>query len=189
MTGERAHYELAAGRRDEAETLRSAMATQSSAGRLIPEQVWDAADLPQLELVNGRPSGSAMPLVWAHSEYIKLARSLRDGRVFDLPPQTVRRYQIEKQDTTFGVWRFNHKCRTISAGKILRVETLAPARIHWGTDGWQAVHDTATRDTGLGTYLADLPTQALLRGSIINFTFYWPKEGRWENVDFAVRIE
>jgi glucoamylase len=55
--------------------------------------------------------------------------------------------------------------------------------------GRQAVHDTATRDTGLGTYLADLPTQALLRGSIINFTFYWPKEGRWENVDFAVRIE
>jgi glucoamylase len=26
-----------------------------------------------------------MPLVWAHAEYVKLARSLRDGRVFDTP--------------------------------------------------------------------------------------------------------
>ena len=34
-----------------------------------------------------------MPLVWAHAEYIKLLRSLRDGRVFDTPPQPVERYQ------------------------------------------------------------------------------------------------
>jgi len=43
----------------------------------------------------GHPSGSAMPLVWAHAEYLKLQRSLRDGRVFDLPPQTVQRYLKE----------------------------------------------------------------------------------------------
>jgi glucoamylase len=189
LVGERAHYELAAGRRDEADRLRTVMAAQSNAGRLVPEQVWDTTDLSQRELLNGRPSGSAMPLVWAHSEYIKLARSLRDGRVFDLPPQTVQRYQIEKQDTTFAVWRFNHKCRTISAGKILRVETLAPALIHWGTDSWQGLKDTATRDTGLGIHLADLLTQALPVGSVINFTFYWLEAGRWENVDFIVRIE
>ena len=40
----------------------------------------------------GGPSGSAMPLVWAHSEHIKLLRSLRDGAVFDMPPQGVKRY-------------------------------------------------------------------------------------------------
>jgi glucoamylase len=189
LVGERAHYELAAGHRDEAEKLRLVMAAQSGAGRLIPEQVWDASDFPQLELFNGRPSGSAMPLVWAHAEYIKLTRSLRDGRVFDLPPQTVQRYQKGKQDTAFGVWRFNHKRRTLPEGRLLRLETLAPSLIHWGTDGWQAVHDTETRDTGLGIYLADLPTQALPVGSVINFTFYWPEAGRWESVDFAVRIE
>jgi hypothetical protein len=31
-------------------------------------------------------SGSAMALVWAHSEYVKLRRSLHDDRVFDTPP-------------------------------------------------------------------------------------------------------
>ena len=31
----------------------------------------------------GRSAGSAQPLVWAHSEYVKLLRSKSDGRVFD----------------------------------------------------------------------------------------------------------
>jgi glucoamylase len=72
------------------------MAGQTSPGGLIPEQVWDAADIPERELFNGHPSGAAMPLVWAHAEYVKLLRSLKDGRVFDMPPQTVQRYQVEK---------------------------------------------------------------------------------------------
>ena len=64
-------------------------------GGLLPGQVWDAADLPDKELYFGRPSGSAMPLVWTHAEYVKLRRSLADGRVFDMPPQTVQRYLVE----------------------------------------------------------------------------------------------
>ena len=91
LAGERAHYELARGNRDAAETLLHVMEAQTSTGGFIPEQVWDAADISDLELFNGKPSGSAMPLMWAHAEYIKLRRSLRDGRVFDMPPQTVQR--------------------------------------------------------------------------------------------------
>jgi glucoamylase len=37
---------------------------------MIPEQVWDAPDIPERFLFNGYPTGSGMPLVWAHSEYI-----------------------------------------------------------------------------------------------------------------------
>ena len=40
----------------------------------------------------------------------------------------------------------------------LRIETRAPAVVHWSTDGWQTVHDIATRDTTLGVHVADLPT-------------------------------
>jgi glucoamylase len=96
LAGERAHYELARGDRAEATRLLRVMAGQTSPGGLIPEQVWDAADIPERELFNGHPSGSAMPLVWAHAEYVKLLRSLKDGRVFDMLPQTVQRYQVEK---------------------------------------------------------------------------------------------
>ena len=146
LTGERAHYELAAGRSDNAKRLLTAMESFANEGGLISEQVWDAPDIPERELHLGRPSGSAMPLVWAHAEYLKLRRSLRDGRVFDLPPQTVQRYLIEKTVSPRLVWRFNHKIRTMPAGKLLRIETLAPAVIHWTADDWHTVQDVTTRE-------------------------------------------
>ncbi len=130
-----------------------------------------------------------MPLVWAHAEYVKLCRSLRDGRVFDMPPQPVQRYQVEKKVARHFIWRFNHKCRQMPAGKTLRVETLAPAMVHWSTDRWHTTRDSQTRDTGLGIHLVDLPTDNLRAGSWIDFTFYWPESQRWEQTDFAVVVE
>jgi glucoamylase len=92
LAGERAHYELAAGRPEVAVHLLGVMRAQASDGGMLPEQVWDGPDIPERELFNGRPSGSAMPLVWAHAEYAKLVRSLHDGRVFDMPQQAYERY-------------------------------------------------------------------------------------------------
>ncbi|MCB1229340.1 MAG: glucan 1,4-alpha-glucosidase [Verrucomicrobiae bacterium] len=92
LAGERAHYELARGDTDAAKNLAEALENFASFTGLIPEQVWDADDIPENELFRGRPSGSAMPLVWAHSEYLKLIRSLKDGAVFDRPGICVRRY-------------------------------------------------------------------------------------------------
>jgi glucoamylase len=180
---------LAAGRSAEAERLRGHHAEQASDGGMIPEQVWDSTDLPRRELFNGRPSGSAMPLVWAHAEYVKLVRSLRDGKVFDLPPQTVERYLVAKTRSPFAFWRFNHKCGSMPGGKTLRVETLAPAVVHWSADAWHHTHDTPTRDTGLGAHYADLATGALPAGSALRFTFYWPEADRWEGEDFALEVE
>ena len=57
-----------------------------------------------------------MPLVWAHAEYVKLRRSLRDGAVFDLPPQTVKRYLVERTVSPRMLWRFNQKIRTLRSG-------------------------------------------------------------------------
>jgi glucoamylase len=88
------------------------MKAQAGPGHFFPEQIWDAADIPGRELLNGHPSGSAMPSVWAHAEYIKFVRSLRDGRVFDLPPQTVKPHLTEKIVSPHMVWRFNHKIRS-----------------------------------------------------------------------------
>jgi glucoamylase len=189
LTGERAHYELAVGNYAGAEKLRRALESFANEGGMLSEQLWDAPDIPERELYFGRPSGSAMPLVWAHAEYVKLRRSLRDGRVFDMPPQPAQRYLVDKRDSRHGIWRFNHKSRTLTAGRILRVETLAPAVVHWSADGWRTVHDTDTRDTSLGVHLADLPTSEVPSGSLITFTFFWRGTDRWEGRDFAVTVE
>jgi glucoamylase len=76
MTGERAHYEIAAGNFKEAQRLKKAMESFANEGGMIPEQLWDADDIPERELFFGKPSGSAMPLVWAHAEYLKLSISI-----------------------------------------------------------------------------------------------------------------
>ena len=190
LAGERAHYELAAGRPKEAEVLLSMIESCTSGnGRLLPEQVWDADDIPALELLRGKPTGSACPLVWAHSEYIKLRRSLRDGKIFDQPPQTVQRYLVEKPVRQVFGWRFNNKTRTVPRNKKLRIVLLNPALVHWSIDGWNSSHDTNTRDTGLGIYTLDLPTASLPAASKVVFTFYWPQENRWEGKDFSVVVE
>jgi glucoamylase len=188
LTGERAHYELAAGRIENAKRLLAALESFANEGGLISEQVWDAPDIPERELHFGRPSGSAMPLVWAHAEHLKLRRSLLDGRVFDLPPQTVRRYLTEKTVSPRMVWRFNHRIRAIPAGKILRIETLAPAVIHWSADDWSTIQDITSHDVGLGIHVADLAINALPDGRLVKFTFYWPDADHWEGTDFAVRV-
>lgn len=189
LAGERAHYELAAGRPEVAEELLSVVELSTESGRLIPEQVWDQPDIPALELFFGKPSGSACPLVWAHSEYIKLRRSIRDGKIFDLPPQTVERYQARKQKAQFFGWRFNNKPRSIPPGKQLRLVVLAPAMVRWSFDQWATWHDSSTRDTGLGVQAADIPCDQLVPGREIAFTFYWPQEQRWEGVNFSVVVE
>jgi glucoamylase len=189
LAGERAHYALAAGHRDEAEALLSVIENSTTGqSRLLPEQVWDEADIPALELFRGKPTGSACPLVWAHSEYVKLRRSIRDGKVFDQPPQTVKRYLVDKTVRQFFGWRFNNKTRSIPSHKTLRIVLLTPGRVHWSVDNWATFHDTDTRDTDLGIHILDLPTASLPPGAQAKFTFFWPAENRWEGTDYCVTV-
>lgn len=191
LVGERAHYELAAGRIEEATRLLAAMEAFANQGGLLPEQIWDAPDVGERELFLGRSSGSAMPLVWAHAEYLKLRRSLADGRVFDLPPQSQNRYVHGHHPSPYAIWRFSEKSHAATAGKVLRLETIAPSVVHWSSDGWNTVHDTGTRDTGTGLNVADLPTASLEPGTMVQFTFFWPAADRancWEGQDYSVAM-
>ncbi len=188
LTGERGHYELQRGNGKQAEKMLLAMERFSNESGLISEQVWDTDDIPGRELFFGRPSGSAMPLVWAHAEYIKLLRSLRDGKVFDRVPGTYERYVIKKTGSHLSSWKFNHKCRDIRKGGTLRIETTAPALVHWSADGWHTEHDTRSRDTGMGMYVSDIGTADMAAGTSILFTFYWPAQGRWEGLDYSVLV-
>ncbi|UVK39813.1 glucan 1,4-alpha-glucosidase [Mesorhizobium sp. AR10] len=189
LVGERAHYELAAGRKEKAASLLKTFEGSAGPGGLLPEQVWDGPDLPERELRHGGPSGSAKPLVWAHSEHIKLLRSLQDGAVFDMPPQGVKRYIEDRTTSPLRTWRFNNKIRTMSAGKVLRVELSARGVVHWTSDKWLTVQDSKTAENAFGVHLVDLPVAGIPPGNTIVFTFFWPDAGRWENVDFSVGID
>ena len=188
LTGERGHYELAGGNQQQAQYLLEAMTSFAGQSGLIPEQVWDTGNIPEKELFFGGPTGAAMPLVWAHAEYLKLYRSLIEGRVFDMPPQPVQRYQVENRHSPYTVWRFNHKCRSMPASQMLRLELLAPVSVHWSVDGWRTIHDVESIDTKLGVHLVDLPTERTAPGTAVVFIFYWLEAKRWEGTDFTVGI-
>lgn len=188
LAGERAHYELALGRQDRARALSVVMRRQASDGGMLPEQVWDAPDLAELELFTGRPSGSAMPLAWAHAEYIKLLRSLRDGRVFDQPPVTASRYLDRRVQPRVGIWRFTLQRKEVVKGRLLRLDLGAPARVRWTVDDWRNSHETDTNAVGIRHYTVELATQHALPGTRVQFTFYWLDDDRWEGTDFAVDV-
>jgi glucoamylase len=87
------------------------------------------------------------------------------------------------------VWRFNEKVRVMPENRTLRLETLAPAVVHWSIDEWRTVHDTATRDTTLGVHVADLETRDLRHGDRVHLTLYWPEGNRWEGTDYFICVE
>jgi glucoamylase len=189
LAGERAHYELAAGNVARAEELLGVIESSTGSTRLIPEQVWDRRAIPDRELFPGKASGSACPLVWAHSEYIKLRRSLVDGKVFDQAPQTVERYLKNKVSAKYFNWRFNNKTRTLPRGRKLRILLMDAAKVHWSFDNWQSVNDNDSVDSGWNIQHLDLPTETLAAGRQIVFTFYWKTAARWEGTNYQVIVE
>ncbi len=186
LTGERAHYELAAGHVKEARRLAATM-RNSSFDLLLPEQLWDGDDIPERELVHGSPSGSAMPLCWAHAEYLRVQRSLRDGVVFDIPTETYDRYVRATTPARTAAWSRSQKWRSIPAGLDLRVIVPEACTVHWTHDGWATIRDDDTIDPGLGVHTATLPVSMLPAGSTVVFTLRFAD--RWEGANYTIMIE
>jgi glucoamylase len=189
LAGERAHYEIAAGRSASAEALLGVLENSTGTSRLIPEQVWDQEAIPERELFTGKGTGSACPLVWAHSEYIKLRRSLADGKIFDQPSQTFDRYVNKKIPARYFNWRFNNKIRSMPCGKQLRILLMDAAVVHWSIDDWKSSSDTDSKESGWNLQYVDLPSEKLPSGRRLVFTFFWKNEGRWEGQDYQVAVE
>ncbi|MBI1899265.1 MAG: glucan 1,4-alpha-glucosidase, partial [Acidobacteria bacterium] len=186
LTGERAHYELAAGRA--VNPFIHALELFASPTGLLPEQVWDEADLPEQHMYLGRPTGSAMPLMWAHAEYLKLLRSASDGQVFDFVPEAAERYCRRAACRSLEIWKPNRRARSVKAGMMLRVQAPASFRLHWSADEWRTVHDSASSPTALGIGFVDIAIPASQRAPI-RFTFFWTADERWEGCDYAVAVQ
>jgi glucoamylase len=186
LTGERGHYELVAGR--DPRLYLKAMAAMTGPGGLIPEQVWDTAAIPSKRLYPGSPTGSAMPLAWAHAEFIKLMVSSHLGYPFDRPAALWKRYSGHRPEGKHAIWCPHALIGRIAPGVDLVIATPRPARIHWGTDGWQNVADACTRDTGLGLHVLDLYAASIDRSRAVDFTFQWLDSETWVGEDFRIVV-
>ena len=184
LTGERAHYEIAAGHKDEAIRLLKAMDEFTNNG-LLSEQIWDSDDIPEKGLFKGKHSGSAMPLTWAHAEYIKLCASIRDNVIFDMPEETRKRYLQNNTASLYQPWRFISQPKALPPGKTLRIEVMADAVVHWTDDGWKTIREAPTEQKAPGLFVADIPSQND-HDETLTFTFFWKEAHHWENQNFSV---
>jgi glucoamylase len=186
LTGERAHYELAAGH--DVVPYIKALEGFSSQGGMLPEQIWDAPDIPELGLKLGKFTGAAMPLVWAHAEYVKLLRSVTDGKIFDRISVVEQRYGQGKRSAPIEVFRLNRQIDSIPAGRKLRVLADEHFCLVWTLDDWQTVRRTESRAVGYAGHFVDVETESGKAGQVI-FTLQWRLNNRWEGRNFEVRLD
>jgi glucoamylase len=186
LTGERAHYELAAGR--DVRPYIKAIEGFASATGLLPEQVWDEPDRPRKLMYLGKPTGAAMPLMWAHAEYIKLLCSTIDGKVFDVIPGVAEHFRKGRRRPSLEVWKFNRQVRAIPAGITLRVLAARSFTLHWTADEWSAVNDTTSHSTVIGLNYVDIAVAKTQRAPL-KFTFRWLDDNTWEGRDYTVSMK
>lgn len=185
LTGERGHIAVLEGA--DGHPYLNAMTQMTGKGGLLPEQVWDSEAIPELGLYPGQPSGSAMPLVWAHAEFIKLALSINAGAPVDRPARTWARYRGRRPQLDFVLWQPQQRANSMRAGQQLRVLLPEPGLIHWCSEAWRNPKNVETQDWGLG-HLAVIPSEDLPSGTRIDFTVYWPSRNAWHGQDFQVTV-
>ena len=183
---ERATYELACGRNID-EYLRAAEGFATGVG-LFPEQIWDLADIPEEHMLFGRPTGAAIPLLWAHAEYVGLLRSMIDNRIFDCIAPVEARYCNDHPRQVIEIWKINRQVRKVPAGALLRVIAASPFVLHWSDDEWNTPRDTDSTPTSLGIEYVDIQIEAGQKAPI-RFTFKWPVDNQWQGADYAVEVE
>jgi glucoamylase len=187
LTGERGHYELAAGR--DPKPFIAAIENFANEGGMITEQLWDGPDLPDAHMKRGRPTGAAMPLCWSHAEYIALVRSCHDGVCLDCVGPAFQRYVSHPVQSNYEIWTLRYPARRVSRGKIFRIILAGHATVAWSTNGATRSNLLDTiHESRLDLWFADFSTADWQAGSVLTFTFFWKRDQRWEGRNWQVSI-
>ena len=189
LTGERAHYELAAGK-DITELIRT-YERFATCGQMMPEQVWDAPSIPGRRLQLGQPAGSAVPLVWAHAEYLKLLRSALDGKVFDRVDAVYERYcepeGRNRRRDGLEIFSLRRPIQKISAGETLRILNEKRFDLLWTKDGWKTWQIVMSRSLGSVGHSVDVPAGE--GEGKLEFTWHWTENDTWLGYNVEVHVE
>jgi glucoamylase len=189
LVGERGHLAMQSGE-DPIAYLRT-MWRCSSIGGLLPEQVWDAAPIAELGLEPGRPSGSAMPLLWSHAEFLKLLIARESGRPIELLQVVEQRYRCTAPKyaaRAAGAWHWRDEVPVLQheAGRALLIEDRNPFTLHFGFDGWQRVEERPAQEQPFGLWAVRLSAAELTGPEQLNFTRRYDE--RWEGRDHCVAL-
>jgi glucoamylase len=185
LTGERARHFFSMGL-PAAELVRS-LEGFAGAGLMLPEQVWDAADIPSRRLEFGRATGSASPLGWAHAEYLELLVTIALAGFPDIVLPARKRYTEGQTHEPAFVWSHKHQITRITPGRRLRVQLPRPGAVHYSFDEWKTYSDVEAIDTTLGVWVAEIPSNKLAAGSEFQWTAHYMTG--WEGKNYSITVE
>jgi glucoamylase len=185
LAGERGHAELLTG--GDALPYLESMTSLTGRGGLIPEQVWDADPVPERNLFPGRPSGSAMPLVWAHAEFLKLLAASVSGRPSELLEAIEARWDHRRPEARSWFWRSDVSFPRLPAGRALVIEAPVPFTLHLGFDGWKSIEERASSPLGFAMHGVRIEAPQLRHRVSIEFTRRYQDSG-WEGRDYSIAL-
>jgi glucoamylase len=74
-------------------------------------------------------------------------------------------------------------------GKILRIILETEATVVWSDDQWKNTKKSDSAGiNALNLWFADFPTETILVGSVVEFTFFWKESQRWEGRNYSVAV-
>jgi glucoamylase len=186
LTGERAHLAIQLG--EDVNDYLDAMQRMTGPGGLLPEQIWDTAPIPEKGLHPGKPTGSAMPLLWAHAEFVKLATASITKQPIELLEAVRQRYHFERPEPDTWHWRPNAPFNELPLETDLLVEASEPFLLHYGFDGWRNIKDSHAQPLGLGMHGVRLAWNELQPHQKIDLTLFYDARGEWAQRDDAIRF-
>ena len=184
LTGERARHFFSMGL-PAAEIVRS-LEGFAGPGLMLPEQVWDAADIPERGLYFGRATGSASPLGWAHAEYLELLVTIALAGFPDIVLPARRRYTEGASHEPAFVWTHRHQITRLAAGRRLRVQLPRPGSVHYTFDEWKTFGEVEAIDTTLGVWVAEIPSNKLAAGTSFSWTAHYMTG--WEGKNYTLAV-
>lgn len=185
LVGERGHLALQAGE-DPLPYLKT-MHNCASTGGLLPEQVWESAAIADLGLFPGRPSGSAMPLLWSHAEFLKLLIARANGRPFELLNDVENHFSSAQAcHVTVRHWRAGVPFPKLERGVSLLIEDSRPFTLHWGVNDWQRIQDRDAIAGPWGLWAVRFSAAELSDNTRLDFTRRYT-DG-WEGVNHSVAL-
>jgi glucoamylase len=184
LTGERGHLALQSG--EDPLPYLETMVRCASQGGLLPEQVWDSAPIPERGLSPGHPSGSAMPLLWTHAEYLKLLVARDTGKPVELLQSVADRYASKPCAADTWRWRAEAPFERLALGRLFVIEHRGPFVLHYGFDGWQTIAEKTAVEGPFGLWSVAFAHHDLEGHSVMDFTRRL--DHGWEDIDYHVTL-
>jgi len=127
-----------------------------------------------------------MPLVWAHSEFLKLLHARAQGRPIEL--LTCVETHLRARRRLSWHWRADAPFEALAAERDLLIDLDQPFLVHFGFDGWQDIEDRRSSPLPFGRHGVRLSRGELAGHRVVDFALYFPRQDRWQGVDFNVQL-